>query len=97
MVRLSGKVGTETIRLQNRACSGVKSTVMANDLPIGVRVMAPVGDVLHRGVVAEPPADHPQDGGTVCVKFTPPVKTAEPFESVDYITCPADRVTAEWF
>jgi hypothetical protein len=25
----------------------------ANDLPVGVRVMAPVGDVLHSGVIAE--------------------------------------------
>ena len=69
----------------------------ANDLPAGARVMAPVGDVLHRGVIAESPADHPQGEGMVCVKFTPPVKTAEPFASIDYITCPVDRVTAGWF
>jgi hypothetical protein len=69
---------------------------MANDLPIGVRVMAPVGDVLYSGVIAEPPPDHPQGEGTVCVKFAPPVKTAEPFASIDYITCPANRVTAGW-
>ena len=69
----------------------------ANDLPVGVRVMAPVGDVLHRGVIAESPADHPQGKDMVCVKFTPPVKTAEPFTSIDYITCPVNRVTAGWF
>ena len=51
----------------------------ATDLSVGVRVMAPVGDVLHRGVIAESPANHPQGEGMVCVKFTPPVKTAEPF------------------
>ena len=33
----------------------------------------------------------------VCVKFTPPVKAAEPFTSIDYITCPVNRVTAGWF
>jgi hypothetical protein len=69
----------------------------ANGLSIGVRVMAPVGDVLHRGVIAEPPADHPQGEGMVCVKFTPPVKTAAPFTSIDCITCPVNRVTAGWF
>ena len=68
----------------------------ANDLPAGARVMAPVGDVLHTGVIAESPADHPQGEGMVCVKFIPPVKTAEPFASIDYITCPVDRVTAGW-
>jgi hypothetical protein len=69
----------------------------ANDLPVGVRVMAPVGDVLHRGVIADSPADHSQNEGWVCVKFTPSVKTAEPFTSIDYITCPVNRVTAGWF
>jgi hypothetical protein len=32
----------------------------ADDLPVGIRVMAPVGEVLHRGVIAEFPADHPK-------------------------------------
>ena len=70
----------------------------ANDLPVGARVMAPVGDVvLHRRVVAECPEDHPQGEGMVCVKFTPPVKTDEPFTSIDCVTCPVNRVTAGWF
>jgi len=33
----------------------------------------------------------------ICVKFTPPVKTMKPYDSIDYITCPADRVTLGWF
>jgi hypothetical protein len=68
-----------------------------NELPVGVRVMAPLGDVLHRGAIVESPVHHLQSEGLVCVKFTPSVKTAEPFTSIDYITCPVNRVTAGWF
>jgi len=59
--------------------------------------MAPLGDVLYRGIIVEPRADHPLVKGIVCVQFTPPVKTMKPFESIDYITCPASRVTLGWF
>ena len=64
-------------------------------LPINTRVMAPLGDVLHRGIVAE--ADHPLGEGMVCVEFTPRVKTVRPRGSIDYITCPASSVTIGWF
>jgi len=33
----------------------------------------------------------------VCVKFTPPVKTEDPFTSIDYVTCPVNRVADGWF
>jgi hypothetical protein len=67
------------------------------DLSINTRVMAPLGDVLHRGIVVEPRADHPEGKGIVCVEFTPPVTTIKPYSSIDYIICPANRVTLGWF
>jgi hypothetical protein len=33
----------------------------------------------------------------ICVKSTPPVKTMKSYDSIDYITCAADRVTLGWF
>jgi hypothetical protein len=68
-----------------------------NDLPKNTRVMAPLGDVLYRGIVADPRGDHPQDDGMICVEFTPPVKTEKPYDSINYITCPANRLTLGWF
>jgi len=68
-----------------------------NHLPPNTRVMAPLGDVLHRGIIVEPRAEHPPDEGMVCVKFTPLVKTMKPYDSIDYVTCPANRVTLGWF
>jgi hypothetical protein len=67
------------------------------DLPVSTRVMAPLGDVLHRGIVAKPPGDHPLDEGMICVEFTPPVKTMKPYSSIDRVTCPATSVTLGWF
>jgi hypothetical protein len=66
-------------------------------LPIDARVMAPLGDVLYRGIIVEPRADHPRGEGMVCVKFMPPVTAEKPYDSIDYITCPVDRVTPGWF
>jgi hypothetical protein len=66
-------------------------------LPRNTRVMAPLGDVLYRGIIADPGADCPGGEGVVFVEFTPPVKTMLPYNSIDYITCPADRVTLGWF
>ncbi len=51
-------------------------------LPINAHVMAPLGDVLHRGVVVEPRPDHPQGEGMVCVELTPPVKNRATNRSV---------------
>jgi hypothetical protein len=72
---------------------------MANveDLPINTRVMVPLGDVLHRGIVAEPLADHPQGEDMIYVQFTPPVKIMKPYDSINYITCPASSVTLGWW
>jgi len=33
----------------------------------------------------------------ICVEFTPPVQTTGPYNSIDYITCPASSVTLGWF
>ncbi len=72
---------------------------MANieDLAINTRVMVPLGDVLHNGIIVDPPADHPQGEGMICVKFTPPVKTMKPYDSIDYIPCTASSVTLGWW
>jgi hypothetical protein len=67
------------------------------NLPVNTRVMAPIGDVLYRGIIAVPRADEPQRDGTICVKLAPPVNTMKPYDTIDYITCPTDRVTLGWF
>ena len=53
-------------------------------LPINAHVMAPLGDVLHRGVVAEPRPDHPRGEGMVCVRACAPrrVNTEPPYAPV---------------
>jgi hypothetical protein len=48
----------------------------AESLPVGAPVMAPLADVLYRGVIAAPQEDHAPRKGMVCVKFTPPVAIA---------------------
>jgi hypothetical protein len=60
--------------------------------------MAPLGDVLHRGIIEEVQAeDHLPGEALVRVKLTPPVKAEKPFESIDHVICPASRVTVGWF
>ena len=68
----------------------------AAPLPHGALVMAPLGDVLYRGIVVEPRADHASRAGLICVQFTPPV-AIEPSGSINYITWPASDVTQGWF
>jgi hypothetical protein len=68
----------------------------AKSLPINTRVMAPLGDVLHRGIVVNPTEDQSLGKGMIRVKFTPPVPI-EPSGSIDYMTCPASNVTLGWF
>jgi uncharacterized membrane protein YfcA len=46
----------------------------ADSLPLGTPIMAPLGDVLYRGVITEPREDHATREGMVCVEFTPPVE-----------------------
>jgi hypothetical protein len=65
-------------------------------LPIDTRVTAPLGDVLHPGIVAEPQADEPLGEGMIRIEFIPPVKAELPFDSLNAITCPIDRVTIGW-
>jgi hypothetical protein len=69
----------------------------ADPLPLGIRVMVPLGDVLYRGVIVEPRDDHTPREGMVCVQFIPPVVAIDPPVSIDYITCPAGDVTQGWF
>jgi hypothetical protein len=64
-------------------------------IPINTRVMAPLGDVLHRGIVVAP--QEPIAAGMICVAFTPPVTMEEPYSSIDFIICPANRLTFGWF
>ncbi len=66
---------------------------MANieDLPPNTRVMVPLMGVLHKGVIAEAPADHPLAEGMVYVAFIPPIKTIKPYNSTDCITCAASN------
>jgi hypothetical protein len=66
------------------------------NLTTNIRVMAPLGEGMHRGIIVEPPEDHPRRSGTICVKFTPPVKVGEPFTEVTHLTCEADCVELGW-
>jgi hypothetical protein len=66
------------------------------DLTTNIRVMVPLGDQMQRGIIVEPPADHPRREGTICVEFTPPVKAMEPYTMVTHITCEIDRVELGW-
>ena len=57
MCPLSGKEGCETMR---RPASGVWEIYVPADpdgIPLGTHVMAPLGDVLYRGIVVEPRGD----------------------------------------
>jgi hypothetical protein len=75
--------------------AGARSVNFA-DLTKDIRVMAPLGDQMHRGIVVEPPADHPWRTGMICVKFTPPVKATEADTVVTYVTCDVERVELGW-
>jgi hypothetical protein len=66
------------------------------DLTTNIRVIAPLGDQMHRGIIVEPPEDHPRRNGTICVKFTPPVRAGEPYIEIIHITCEADGVELGW-
>jgi hypothetical protein len=51
---------------------------------------------MHRGIIVDPPQDHPRRNGTICVKFTPSVKVGEPLTEVTHLTCEADGVELGW-
>jgi hypothetical protein len=63
---------------------------------MNTQVMAPLGDVLYRGIVVEPDGAHSLGKGMVRIQFTPPI-AIEPSGTIDYITCPAKDVTRGWF
>jgi hypothetical protein len=46
--------------------------------------------------VVETPADQPLAEGMIYIAFTPPVTTMAPYSSIDFISCPASRVTVGW-
>lgn len=48
-------------------------------LPKNTRVMAPLGDVLYPGIVAEPQAEESLGEVMIRVEFTRPVKAEPPF------------------
>jgi hypothetical protein len=58
--------------------------------------MAPLGDVLYRGIVVEPEEGNAQGEGMVRVRFTPPI-AIEPSGTINYIICPANDVTIGWW
>jgi hypothetical protein len=72
-------------------------TANIEDLVIFARVMAPLGGAMHKGIIVEPQADHPEREGMICVEFTPPVKAVKPYDSVTHISCEASSVVVGWF
>jgi hypothetical protein len=66
------------------------------DLTTNIRVKAPLGDRMHRGVIVESPEDHPRRNGMIRVKFTPPIIAGEPYTEITHLTCEADCVEVGW-
>jgi hypothetical protein len=66
------------------------------DLTTNIRVMAPLADRMHRGIIVETPEGHPRGNGMICVKFTPPVTAGEPYTEITHITCEADCLEMGW-
>jgi len=59
--------------------------------------MAFAGSTRQKGIIIEPPADHPKSEGTVCVKFTPPVPDGnKPNHFYNVVTCDAQKVEVGW-
>jgi hypothetical protein len=82
---------------QSAGAGGEEPVQDIKGLPKNTRVMAPLGDVLYPGIVAEPQADEPLGEAMIRVEFTPPVRAEPPFNTIDAITCPVDRVVVGWF
>jgi hypothetical protein len=60
-------------------------------------MMAPLGDVLHRGVVVDAPADQTLAEGMIYTAFTPPVTKMAPDSSNEFHSLPGEsRVTLGW-
>jgi len=66
------------------------------ELTTYIRVMALLGQQMHRGIIVEPLEGHPRRNGMICVKFTPPVRAGEPHTEITQITCEADCVELGW-
>jgi hypothetical protein len=71
-------------------------SVNFKDLTKNTRVVAPLGDQMHRGIIVEPPDDHPQRNCMIGAKFTPPVRAGKPNTAVTHITFEADCVALGW-
>ena len=54
-------------------------------------MIAPLGNIPHRGVAVEAPADQPLAEGVVYIAFTAPVTTTALDSSIDFITYPVNR------
>jgi hypothetical protein len=61
-----------------------------------MRVMGPLGDQRHRGVIVEPPEGRPRRGGMIRVEFTPAVRAGEPYTAIAHLTREADSVQLGW-
>ena len=82
------------------AATGVREVYVPAEpdgIPLDTHVMAPLGDVLYRGIVVAPRGGLAPSAGMIRVEFTPPVQAEKPFEPIDYVVCPASRVTLGWF
>jgi hypothetical protein len=55
-------------------------------------MMAPLGDVLHRGVVVDAPADQTLAEGMIYMAFTPPVTKMAPDSSSEFHSLPGGAV-----
>ena len=55
-------------------------------IPLSTHVMAPLGDVLYRGIVVEPRGGVAPGQGMICVAFTPPPVKADEARSTPSIT-----------
>ena len=97
LLQLSGKEGYETMPWGPAGVREVYVPAEPDGIPLDTHVMAPLGDVLCRGIVVAPRGGLAPGAGTICAEFTPPVKAEKPFDSIDYVVCPASRVTLGWF
>jgi hypothetical protein len=61
-----------------------------NDLTKNIRVMAPFGNHVQRGIIVEPPEGHPRQNGMIRARLTPPTTAREPYIEITRITREAD-------
>ena len=82
------------------AATGVREVYVPAEpdgIPLDTHVMAPLGDVLHRGIVVAQRSGLAPGAGMIRVEFAPPVQAEKQLDSIDCVVCPASRVTLGWF